>query len=270
MAFFGKYRGKVTSSLDPLHLGRVQVQVPAIFGDERSSWAMPCTPYGGKDIGLVMVPPVGTNVWVEFEGGDANYPIWSGCFWGEHELPKQAQQCDDPASVQVFRTMGATLTVSREEKTKGIRLDVEEPMVKKPLKLIYNPDGIEFSYNDTMSIKLLAEGDVIEIRNGDQSIATIAADHIQLQESKIQLKLTDNSIELQCSPAMIKLSTGSGVELSHSPAKTVLSSSGVEISSTPASVKLSAGGVEAKSGGLGTIQISPASVNVNNGALEVT
>ena len=31
---------------------------------------MPCTPYAGDSVGLFLVPPVGANVWVEFEGGD--------------------------------------------------------------------------------------------------------------------------------------------------------------------------------------------------------
>ena len=269
MQFFGKYRGKVTDNKDPLKLGRIQVQVPAVFGEGRNSWAMPCTPYAGKDIGLFMAPPVKTNVWVEFEGGDPDYPIWSGCFWGDKELPKQAQ-VEDPVKVQVFRTDGATLTVSSEEKTKGITLEVAKPMVEKPLKLVYTPDGIELNHNDKMTVKLITQGDLIELKNGDNSTVTLAADSIQLKESNIEIKLTNNSIELTCSPATVKLSTSSGIELANSPAKTTLSSSGIELSSTPASVKVGAAGVEAKSGGLGSINISPGSVNVNNGALEVT
>ena len=85
--FFGKYRGKVTSSQDPNFLGRIQVSVPAVLGDGKKSWAMPCVPYAGKDIGLFMVPPIGGNIWVEYEGGDPDYPIWGGCFWGKDELP---------------------------------------------------------------------------------------------------------------------------------------------------------------------------------------
>jgi len=81
--FFGKYRGKVAANKDPLNLGRIQVSVPAIFGEGRQSWALPCTPYAGKDVGFFTIPPVDANVWVEFEGGDPDYPIWSGCFWGK-------------------------------------------------------------------------------------------------------------------------------------------------------------------------------------------
>lgn len=269
MQFLGKYRGKVTTSQDPLHQGRIQVQVPAVYGEERNSWAMPCSPYAGEDIGLFMVPPVGTNVWVEFEGGDPDYPIWSGCFWGDKELP-QAAKVEEPHKMQVFRTAGATLTVSTEDKTKGITLDVEHPMVEESLKLVYNPDGIELNHNNNMSAKFNTNGQTIELKNGDNTVVTLTADTIQLKEANITIDVTNNSIELTCNPAIVKLSTSSGIEVANSPAKGTWKSSGLELSSTPASVKVSAAGVESNSGGLGSVKVSPASVNVNSGALEVT
>lgn len=76
--FFGKYRGKVENNIDPMMMGRVQVSVPAVLGDGGLSWAMPCAPYAGSGVGFFAIPPTGANVWVEFEGGDPDYPIWSG------------------------------------------------------------------------------------------------------------------------------------------------------------------------------------------------
>src|ERR1700704_4306695 len=87
MTFFGKYRGRVVGNRDPLNLGRIQVSVPAVLGDFRNNWALPCVPYAGKKVGLYLMPPVGANVWVEFEAGDPDYPIWAGCFWGVGEVP---------------------------------------------------------------------------------------------------------------------------------------------------------------------------------------
>jgi len=270
MNFFGKYRGKVAANKDPLHLGRIQVTVPAIFGDEKNSWAMPCVPYAGKDIGLFLIPPVQSNVWVEFEGGDPDYPIWSGCFWGDRELPEHAQ-VSDPVEVQVFRAEGITLTLSNlEEKNikKGITLEVTKPIVEKPLKMIFNAQGIELSNNDKTTAKLLAE--TIELKNADATLVTLAKDSIQLKEQSIELKLTQNSIEMVCNPASVKLTTSAGITLANNPASAKLSTSGIELTSTPASIKVAASGVEAASGGLGSIKIAPASVNVNSGALEVT
>jgi uncharacterized protein involved in type VI secretion and phage assembly len=85
--YFGKYRGKVENNIDPMLLGRVQVSVPAVLGQGRLSWAMPCVPFAGAQLGLFLVPPVGANVWVEFEAGDPDYPILAGCFWGAGEVP---------------------------------------------------------------------------------------------------------------------------------------------------------------------------------------
>ncbi|MBD6618222.1 hypothetical protein FNW02_20945 [Komarekiella sp. 'clone 1'] len=263
--FFGKYRGKVAANKDPLHLGRVQVQVAAVYGEGRVSWAMPSTPYAGKDIGFFAIPPINTNVWVEFEKGDPDYPIWSGCFWNEGELPQNAR-VEDPVKVQVFRAEGITLTWSNLGENKGVTLEVESPVVERKLKLVFNADGIELNNKDETTIKLKA--DVIELKNRNNSTITIRADNIQLQESGIEVKLTANSIDLTCAPATIKLSTSSGIELSNLPATAKFSSSGMEMSATPASLKISPAAIEL-SNTAANIKISPVAVNVNNGALEV-
>ena len=83
---YGKYRGRVADNRDPLALGRVLVDVP-VLGDALSWWAMPCAPYVGTGAGTIAVPPVEALVWVEFEGGDPNYPVWTGCYWSADNPP---------------------------------------------------------------------------------------------------------------------------------------------------------------------------------------
>jgi len=85
--FFGKYRGTVVNNIDPLQLGRLIVQVPDVLGVIPSSWAMPCVPVTGKQMGTWVLPQVGTGIWVEFEQGNMDYPIWSGCWWGSAAEP---------------------------------------------------------------------------------------------------------------------------------------------------------------------------------------
>ena len=80
--FYGKYRGVVLNNIDPMQMGRVQVQVPDVLGVGLSSWAMPCVPFAGKQSGVFVLPQIGAGVWVEFEQGDQDYPIWVGGFWG--------------------------------------------------------------------------------------------------------------------------------------------------------------------------------------------
>jgi len=80
--YFGKYRGLVIENIDPQQIGRVMLQCPDVLGETPSSWAMPCVPAAGSQGGFFIVPPIGSQVWVEFEQGNPDYPIWTGGFWG--------------------------------------------------------------------------------------------------------------------------------------------------------------------------------------------
>jgi hypothetical protein len=80
--YFGKYRGTVVNNIDPMQIGRLQVMVPDVSNVMLSSWAMPCTPVAGINMGMFTLPLIGAGVWVEFEQGDPDYPIWVGGFWG--------------------------------------------------------------------------------------------------------------------------------------------------------------------------------------------
>ena len=87
---FGKYRGAVLNNLDPLQLGRIQATVPDVSGLAATSWAMPCVPVAGKQMGTFVLPQIGSGVWIEFEQGNPEHPIWTGCFWGVGEVPAHA------------------------------------------------------------------------------------------------------------------------------------------------------------------------------------
>jgi uncharacterized protein involved in type VI secretion and phage assembly len=88
--YFGKYRGRVVNNIDPLQMGRLLVEVGGILPGT-SSWAMPCMPLAGMQMGMWVVPPINAGVWVEFEQGDLNYPIWVGCWYGSAaEVPPLA------------------------------------------------------------------------------------------------------------------------------------------------------------------------------------
>ncbi len=81
--FFGKYRGWVVDNEDPARLGRLRLRVPSVLGpDVVTGWASPCAAYGGAaDQGLFFVPEREAGVWVEFEEGDLEFPLWVGTFW---------------------------------------------------------------------------------------------------------------------------------------------------------------------------------------------
>jgi len=79
---YGKYRATVVNNVDPLQIGRIQVMVPDVAGFVPSTWAMPCVPLAGINTGMFTVPMIGSGVWIEFERGDADYPVWVGGYWG--------------------------------------------------------------------------------------------------------------------------------------------------------------------------------------------
>ena len=89
--YYGKYRGVVLNNIDPLQIGRLQVQVPDVANLVPLTWAMPCVPFAGKQMGWFAPPQIGAGVWVEFEQGNRDYPIWSGCWYGSAaEVPTLA------------------------------------------------------------------------------------------------------------------------------------------------------------------------------------
>lgn len=89
--YFGKYRGLVLNNIDPMQINRLQVQVLDVGDPIPAAWAMPCVPVAGIQNGMVALPMIGSSVWVEFEQGNPDLPIWVGCFWGSAaEVPALA------------------------------------------------------------------------------------------------------------------------------------------------------------------------------------
>ena len=79
---YGKFRGTVIENVDPMMMGRVLAQVPDALGMAPTSWALPCLPFAGIQSGAFVVPPLGSQVWIEFEQGNPDYPIYTGGLWG--------------------------------------------------------------------------------------------------------------------------------------------------------------------------------------------
>jgi uncharacterized protein involved in type VI secretion and phage assembly len=110
--FLGKYRGTVVNNIDPMQIGRIQALVPDVSNIMLTSWAMPCVPIAGKQMGTFLVPQVGAGVWIEFEHGNPDYPIWVGGYWGTAvEVPVLAL-AGDPANPNiVLQTAGQNSVV---------------------------------------------------------------------------------------------------------------------------------------------------------------
>lgn len=102
--YYGKYRGTVVNNIDPMQIGRVQVIVPDVSGPMPSSWAMPCLPVSGTQNGAFTVPSIGAGVWVEFEQGDPDRPIWVGGFYSAADVPAMARIVPPGLSGFTFQT----------------------------------------------------------------------------------------------------------------------------------------------------------------------
>jgi uncharacterized protein involved in type VI secretion and phage assembly len=160
--YYGKYRGIVTNNIDPMQMGRIQAIVPDVSNVVPSSWAMPCSPVGGTKMGIFTVPPIGAGVWIEFEQGDPDFPIWVGCFWGGAAETPPLAQSTPPA------TSGITLQTTLQN---GIVIsDVAGPnggiMLKSTTgaSIIVNDTGIYIQTGKGASITLT--GSIVTINQG--------------------------------------------------------------------------------------------------------
>ncbi len=111
--YYGKFRGTVMNNIDPEFTGRLQITVPDVVGLLPTSWALPCVPLAGPTgppMGVYLVPPIGAGVWVEFEHGDPDKPIWTGCRWGTAaDVPPMAKLGLPVSPSIVFQTAGQNL-----------------------------------------------------------------------------------------------------------------------------------------------------------------
>jgi len=158
--YFGKYRGTVVDNQDPTNRGRVKVRVPSVLKD-LNVWAMPCLPYAGNNVGVFMVPEPGAGVWVEFEAGDLSYPIWTGGFWADGEVPKNEKGTEATPSLRIIRSekgllvsfddAAQVLTLSDEDGSNIMTIEVQQGKIKIKgnLKVVVEAPQIELVENAT-------------------------------------------------------------------------------------------------------------------------
>jgi hypothetical protein len=144
--FYGKYRGTV-SDVDVL-TGRIKAIVPAVLGDAQTGWCMPCVPYAGPQRGIAFLPEKESGVWIEFEGGDVSYPVWTGCYWRDGEVPE-----------------GVTTDVKVIATAKGLRLVLNDA---EGTITISDPNGNTVTLNQAGITLSKAEQQVVI---GDASVA---------------------------------------------------------------------------------------------------
>jgi uncharacterized protein involved in type VI secretion and phage assembly len=164
--FYGKHRGTVVNNIDPMMTGRIQAIVPDVSSAMLTSWAMPCLPVAGIQTGMFAVPQIGSGVWIEFEKGDPDFPIWTGCFYGSAaEVPALALTVPPTiAGITLQTPLQNGLTVN----------DVPGPLGGIVIKsgtgatLIVNDTGIYIQNGKGASIVMV--GPAVTINNGAFSV----------------------------------------------------------------------------------------------------
>lgn len=164
--YYGKYRGTVIENIDPEQIGRVLVQVPDVLGETPSSWALPCVPAAGIQSGVFVVPPIGSQVWVEFEQGDPDYPIWTGGFWGlVADVPvfATAPPAIPPGQNIVMQTTGQNMVMVSDAPPSPVTGGIVLKSVSGAM-IVVNETGIYISNGQGAMITLT--GPVVDINLG--------------------------------------------------------------------------------------------------------
>jgi uncharacterized protein involved in type VI secretion and phage assembly len=171
------------TNVDAENKGRIKVKVPDVSGTEPSGWAMPCAPVTGPKSGAFVLPPVGAGVWIEFEQGDPDYPIWMGGFWGsESELPPPARQGNpDKPSLVLQSCGGHQLVISDVDGDEGglllkvsggafIRINESGITIDngKGAKITISSSGIVMDGGQGAKVEL--QGNTVNVNNGAFSV----------------------------------------------------------------------------------------------------
>lgn len=161
--FTGRYRGEVVSNIDPENTGRLLVSVPDVMGSDPCFWAAPAAPFAGIQQGIYAIPPIGGGVWIEFEQGDPDYPIWTGSFRGSSaETPAMALAAPPAAPPVVMQSMAQNRLIVSSVPADGVVLETSRGLAGPRIQI--TAAGIIIS--DGSGGMITITGGVITINQG--------------------------------------------------------------------------------------------------------
>lgn len=177
---YGKYRGVVVDNNDPQKRGRLRLKIPSVLNEQESDWALPCMPFGGAtNYGLFLIPNKDAQMWVEFEEGDIDRPIWTGTFWQqESDVPQDASK-DEPTTRLLHTPGGHIFQFDDEEGEKKFRL-----YHPADAEMIIDKNGT-FSMTDASGavLKMDAENNEIIIEDANGNIMTMNSSGTKVEDS---------------------------------------------------------------------------------------
>lgn len=200
--YYGKYSGTVVDDNDPQKQGRLKVEVPSVWRGDEPMWARPCFPPCH-----FFTPPVGTKVWVEFEGGDPGHPLWVGTWYPQGEAPPEADN-DLPTSRVIQTPSGHTLELADADGEEKVvlrhKLDSFVSIDKKGSVILGNQNGSLVYLNaDDGELTVVSEhghrvvmsSDGIGITHSDGAFVDVKNDSVSVSaSSKVQVMANEVAV----------------------------------------------------------------------------
>jgi cytoskeletal protein CcmA (bactofilin family) len=200
MKYWGKYRGKVIDTSDPTVSGRLLCSVAAL-PEMLLNWAMPCVPYAALGQGFFAVPTEGSDVWIEFERGEPDKPIWSGGYWEFGEEPVMPEI--DPLApelINILRSKFCTLLFNDLPGEGGVTVSAIDPVAPVPVTMLMNELGfsvtcgeLSLTMNPEVGITLTA-GDTVMVLTPEGVTVETPAVEVTAGET---VNVTSPSVEVE-------------------------------------------------------------------------
>lgn len=181
--YYSSYRGFVVDNADPLGLQRLLLVIPEVSQDRTYAyWAIAKGVYYGEGYGMQLVPQKGDLVWVEFEHGHPEVPIWTFGHPGNKEMPTGDSDLNDINCAWFVSPYGHKIKINDTKKY----ISIETPSGNK---ILLNNKGLIDISNSNTSIKELLT-DIITMYMKTKTISGQTLDPSSLNDA------TNNLTEL--------------------------------------------------------------------------
>ena len=179
--FNGFYRGVVVENNDPKQAGRIKVNVFGVFDNipvDNIPWAIMADPFMGGlgDNGSSFIPEIDSHVFVFFENGDHEEPVYfagaPAIKDGEPDLPLESREEGEYPHNKVFKTKRGSY-IEFDDTEDAVRIKIHHPSGTNReidndgnvIETIVGDETVNFDGDRTESI----EGNSTESIEGDKS-----------------------------------------------------------------------------------------------------
>lgn len=204
-------RGIVIDNEDPKQMGRIKARIGGLhdgISDEDLPWAYPSLPYASYNSGSFIIPEIGNTVWIVFEDGDSNYPVWLGCVYSSETTKSRSLK----NAGQIRNTVAG---------------DNDSPKEGRGLtsKVVYQSPSGDILYMDESSNE---DYIVLRDRQGDLFAMTSSGTNISVGNVKIKV-LRSGSVLLSNESGSVLIDKNGQIKINNSEASIRMNDNGVEI-----------------------------------------